>query len=68
MSETEHFMEDARKSFRLASTAQGIDQMESYAKMGREYMQLVRTVSKISKVERTSILPTLWPKPRGTTG
>jgi hypothetical protein len=65
MSETAHFMEDARKSFRLASTAQGIDQMESYAKMGREYMQLVRTAS---KAEGTAILPTLWPKIGGTIG
>jgi hypothetical protein len=46
MSEAEHFIEDARKSFRLASTAQGIDEMESYVKMGREYIQLARTAAK----------------------
>ncbi len=58
MSETAHFMEDARKSFRLASTAQGIDQMESYAKMGRDYMRLVRTAA---KAEGPDAAPTLWP-------
>ena len=62
MSEAAHFMDDARKSFRLASTAQGIDQMESYAKMGREYMQLVRTAAKF---EGMGIPPTLLPKVGG---
>jgi len=59
MSETENLMEDARKSFRLASTAPGIDQMERYAKMGREYMQLVRRAEKAG-AENDS--PSLWGK------
>ena len=59
MSEAAHFMEDARKSFRLASTAQEIDQMESYAKMGRDYMQLVRTAANVGT---KNCSPSLWGK------
>ena len=60
MSEAEHFVEDARKSFRLASTAQGPDEMESYVKMGREFIQRARMAAKIG-VGDTS--PSLWRKP-----
>ena len=60
MSETMSFIEDARKSFRLASTAQGPDEMERYVKMGREYIQLARTAAKVV-VGDTS--PSLWRKP-----
>ena len=38
MSDTKHFIEDARKSFRLASTAQGEYEMARYASMGRDYI------------------------------
>jgi hypothetical protein len=60
MSEAKHLIEDARKSFRLASTAQGPDEMENYVKMGREYIQLARIAAKVV-VEDTS--PSLWRKP-----
>jgi hypothetical protein len=60
MSEAKHFIEDARKSFRLASTAQGPEEMESYVKMSCEYIQRARTAAKIG-VGDTS--PSLWQKP-----
>jgi hypothetical protein len=59
MSETQHFMENKRKSFRLASPAQGLDQMASYAKMGREYIQRARAAAEIVDV---GFSPSLRPK------
>jgi hypothetical protein len=56
MSEAKHLIEDARKSFRLASTAQGPDEMENYVKMGREYIQLARTAAKVG--EKLAVPPT----------
>jgi hypothetical protein len=56
MSEARYLIEDARKSFRLASIAQGPDEMESYVKMGREYIQLARTAAKVG--ERLAVPPT----------
>jgi len=40
MSDAEHFLEDARKSFRLASDSIEARSVEHYAEMGRDYLQL----------------------------
>jgi hypothetical protein len=57
MSETKSFIEDARKSFRLASTAQGEQEMERYALMGRDYIKLAHDVGILKYAEA---LPILW--------
>jgi hypothetical protein len=57
MSETKYFIEDARKSFRLASTAQGEHEMERYALMGRDYIKLAHDAGKLKDPKE---LPGLW--------
>jgi hypothetical protein len=54
---TRGFIEDARKSFRLASTAQAEHEMERYALMGRDYMQLAHDAGKLKDPKE---LPELW--------
>ena len=57
MSATKFFIEDARKSFRLASTAQGEHEMERYAAMGSDYIKLAHDAGKLKDPKE---LPELW--------
>ena len=57
MSETMSFIEDARKSFRLASTAQGEHEMKRYAAMGGDYIKLAHDAGKLKDQKE---LPGLW--------
>jgi hypothetical protein len=56
MSEAEHFLKDARKSFRLASDASLADDIERHAGKGREYLRLAHLAAKVS--ERLAVSPT----------
>jgi hypothetical protein len=54
---TKGFIDDARKSFRLASTAQAEREMERYASMGRDYIKLAHDAGKLNAPHE---LPGLW--------
>ena len=54
---TKGFIEDARKSFRLASTAQAEHEMERYALMGCDYIKLAHDAGKLKDPKE---LPRLW--------
>ena len=56
MSEAEHFLLDARKSFRLAAEAVGLKEIERYSAMGRDYLQLAH---KAAKSKETNTSPSL---------
>ena len=56
MSEAEHFLLDARKSFRLAAEAVGLKEIERDSAMGRDYLQLAH---KAAKSKETNISPSL---------
>jgi hypothetical protein len=58
MSEANNFLQDARKSFQLASEANGPKEIERYAAMGREYLQLAHEAAKAEPS-----LPSLWKLP-----
>jgi hypothetical protein len=48
MSEAEHFLQDARKSFRLAADSIRTKDIDFYAGMGRDYLQLAHDAAKIA--------------------
>jgi hypothetical protein len=50
MSDADHFLQDARKSFQLASEATGLKEIERYAAMGRDYLQLAHKAAKVMQV------------------
>ena len=58
MSEAKKFLQDARDSFRLASEANGPKEIERYAAMGRDYLQLAHEAAKIEPSP-----PSLWRLP-----
>jgi hypothetical protein len=60
MSEAEHFLQDARKSFRLAAEAVGLKEIERYSAMGRDYLQLAH---KAAKLMEAGISPSLGRAP-----
>jgi hypothetical protein len=47
MSEAEDFLEDARKSFRLAANSTQPSAVEHYAEMGRNFLRLSHEASKV---------------------
>jgi hypothetical protein len=49
MTEAEHFLQDARKSFRLAAEAVGLKEIERYSAMGRDYLQLAHNATKLKE-------------------
>ena len=62
MSDAEQFLEDARKSFQLASNATEARAVEHYAEMGRDYLQLSHDAAKLVVVpSRPS--PSWWKLP-----
>jgi hypothetical protein len=60
MSDAKKFLNDARKSFLLAGASQRINDMERYAAMGRDYLQLADKAAK--KIESLP-LPSWWRLP-----
>lgn len=60
MAQAKGFIEDARKSFRLASTAQGKHEMERYASMGHDYIKLAHDAGKLIDPKD---VPGLWRTP-----
>jgi hypothetical protein len=63
MSEAEHFLRDARKSFRLASDAIQSADVERYAGMGRDYLQLAHKAAKITPIKDRDRPPSWWNLP-----
>ncbi len=47
MSNAEHFLKDARASFQLASNATIAKDIERYAGIGRDYLELAHQASEI---------------------
>ena len=60
MSEAERFLQDARKSFRLAAEAVGLKEIERFSAMGRDYLQLAHAAAKLKE---TGFSPSLWRAP-----
>jgi hypothetical protein len=54
MNDTKQFIHDARTSFLLAGAAQKTDDMERYAAMGRDYLQLAHDAAKSKRADSTS--------------
>jgi hypothetical protein len=63
MSEAKHFLQDARKSFRLASEAQAPKDIERYAAMGRDYLQLAHKAAEVEPKHNHDPQPSLWRLP-----
>jgi hypothetical protein len=61
--EADHFLADARKSFWLASGTVSAEEIERYAKMGREYLQLAHKAAELNISH-----PSLWPMAGGSDG
>ena len=57
MIQTKGFIEDARKSFRLESPAQGEREMERYAAMGHDHIKLAHVAGELND---SKDLPALW--------
>ena len=62
MSEAEHFLQDARKSFRLASEAKGPEDIERFA-ASRDYLQLAHKAAEVKLRPSQRPLPGLWRLP-----
>lgn len=60
MSEPNDFLRDARKSFRLASEANGPNEIERYAAMGHDYLQLAHAAAKVEQPQSHTQPPSLW--------
>lgn len=54
MSDADQFLEDARKSFRLASDSTEARSVEHYAEMGRDYLQLAHEAAKLAVAPKAS--------------
>jgi hypothetical protein len=63
MSEADAFFQDARKSFRLAADSIETRDVEHYAGMGRDYLKLAHAAAKLKEAD---IIPSLWPRARGS--
>lgn len=63
MSEAKHFLQDARKSFRLASEANGPNEIERYAAMGRDYLLLAHKAAQVELKQDHEPQPDLWRLP-----
>ena len=60
MSEAKRLLQDARTSFRLASEAVGLKEIERYAAMGHDYLRLAHNATKLKE---TGNSPSLWRAP-----
>ena len=63
MSEAEHFLQDARKSFRLASEAKGPEDVERFAAIGRDYLLLAHKAAEVKLRPSQHPRPGLWRLP-----
>ena len=63
MSEAKAFLQDARNAFRLASEARGPKEIERYAAMGRDYLQLAHQVAEAEPKQNNDPQPSLWRLP-----
>ena len=60
MSEAEQFLQDARKSFRLAADSFQTRAIEHYSGMGRDYLQLAHDAAKIVENAPRELRPPSW--------
>lgn len=58
MSDADRFLDDARRSFRLASDSTEARSVEYYAEMGRDYLQLAHEAAKLALAPKAS--PKWW--------
>lgn len=59
MGEANHFLQDARKSFRLASEAKGPAEIERFAAIGRDYLQLAHKAAELELKPKHGPQPSL---------
>jgi hypothetical protein len=60
MSEAQHFLQDARKSFRLAADSEDERGIQHHANMGRDYLGLAHQAAKLQGTDTPPTSPSLW--------